>query len=465
MQHPKILLLDCKPRESTGEELERLLTSSHLASTLRREVFAEASQVSFDMSWLADADSCLVFLVLAHEALDQAPVLIRSIRKQEPDMPIMVVIDGCNPDETLKVLQAGAADFLTPPFRLADTLPRVRRLLDQLNLRDRFAQALKETVGLKRLVGRTPIFQAEVRKIPLITRCDNHVLITGETGTGKEMFARAIHYLSPRSDKPFVPVNCGAIPVELVENELFGHERGAFTGANTAHAGLVEEAEGGTLFLDEIDSLPLLAQVKLLRFLQDKEFRRLGSSKPRHADIRTIVASNAVLEDSVQNGRLRQDLYYRLNVVSITLPSLRERPEDIPCLVDHFIRKHSGDLNKEITSVSPAALQKLMLYSWPGNVRELEHTIERAVIFCESSQLSESDIVLPVGKVKGADSFQQAKAKIIEQFEREYIQRLLVSCNGNISRAAQAAKKNRRAFWELMRKHHIDVQNLKLSAP
>ena len=141
MQHPKILLLDCKPRESTGEELERLLTSSHLASTLRREVFAEASQVSFDMSWLADADSCLVFLVLAHEALDQAPVLIRSIRKQEPDMPIMVVIDGCNPDETLKVLQAGAADFLTPPFRLADTLPRVRRLLDQLNLRDRFAQA------------------------------------------------------------------------------------------------------------------------------------------------------------------------------------------------------------------------------------------------------------------------------------------------------------------------------------
>jgi two-component system, NtrC family, response regulator GlrR len=465
MQHPKILLLDCKPHESTGEELERLLTSSHLASSLRREVFAEASQVSFDLSWLADADSCLVFLVLAHQALDQAAILIRSIRAQDPEIPIMAVIDGCNPDETLKVLQEGAADFLIPPIRVDDTLPRVRRLLAQLNRRDNFAQALKERVGLKRLVGTTPVFQAEVRKIPLITRCDNHVLITGETGTGKEMFARAIHYLSPRSDKPFVPVNCGAIPIELVENELFGHERGAFTGANTAHAGLVEEAEGGTLFLDEIDSLPLLAQVKLLRFLQDKEFRRLGSSKPRHADIRTIVASNAVLEDSVQKGRLRQDLYYRLNVVSIALPSLRERTEDIPCLVDHFIKKHSGDLHKEITSVSPAALQKLMLYSWPGNVRELEHTIERAVIFCESSQLSESDILLPPGKIKAVDSFQQAKAKIIEQFEREYIQRLLVSCNGNISRAAQAAKKNRRAFWELMRKHHIDVQNLKPSAP
>jgi DNA-binding NtrC family response regulator len=177
------------------------------------------------------------------------------------------------------------------------------------------------------------------------------------------------------------------------------------------------------------------------------------------------VASNAVLEDSVQKGRLRQDLYYRLNVVSITLPSLRERTEDIPRLVDHFIKKHSAGLYKEITSVSPAALQKLMLYSWPGNVRELEHTIERAVIFCENSQLSDSDIVLPPGKVKAVDSFQQAKAKIIEQFEREYIQRLLVSCNGNISRAAQAAQKNRRAFWELMRKHRIDVHSLKPTAP
>ncbi|HWP52956.1 MAG TPA: hypothetical protein VN476_02425 [Pyrinomonadaceae bacterium] len=162
MQHPKILLLDCKPRESTGEELERLLTSSHLASTLRREVFPEVSQVSFDLSWLADADSCLVFLVLAHQALDQAPVLIRSIRAQEPEIPIMAVIDGCNPDEILKVLQEGAADFLIPPIRVADTLPRVRRLLDQLNRRDRFAQALKQTVGLKRLIGRTPVFQAEV---------------------------------------------------------------------------------------------------------------------------------------------------------------------------------------------------------------------------------------------------------------------------------------------------------------
>jgi len=465
MQHYKILLLDFVPRQNTGEDLERLLASSCMPSTLRREVFADVIQQALDLNWLADSDSSLVFLVLPHRALDQAPILIQSIKGPQPEIPIMVVIDGCSPDETLNVLQAGAADFLTPPLRPADTLPRVWRLLDRLSRKDKFAQALKESVGLKRLIGRTPVFLGELKKIPLIARCDNHVLITGETGTGKEMFARAIHYLSPRSDKPFVPVNCGAIPVDLVENELFGHERGAFTGAHTAHAGLIEEAEGGTLFLDEIDSLPLLAQVKLLRFLQDKEFRRLGSSKPRRADIRTIVASNAILEDSVQQGRLRQDLYYRLNVVSISLPSLRERSEDIPCLVDHFITKHSFDLHKQIDAVSPAALQKLMLYSWPGNVRELEHTIERAVIFCESSQISESEIGLPAAKIKTADSFQQAKAKIVEQFEREYIQRLLVSCNGNISRAAQAAKKNRRAFWELIRKHHINVQNFKLILP
>ena len=465
MKDPKILLLDYNPGESTGEGLERILASSRLASTVRREVLADVSQLDLDLSWLADAESSLVFLVMAHHDLADARLLIRSIKKQEPEVPIMVVIDGCNPDETLRILQEGAADFITPPIRSDDTLPRVWRLLEQLNRRDKLVHALKETIGLKLLIGRTPVFLAEVKKIPLIARCDNHVLITGETGTGKEMFARAIHYLSPRSDKPFVPVNCGAIPVDLVENELFGHERGAFTGANSAHAGLVQEAEGGTLFLDEIDSLPLLAQVKLLRFLQDKEFRRLGSSKPRYADIRTIGASNAILKESVQKGRLRQDLYYRLNVVSVDLPSLRERSEDIPSLVEHFMEKYSARFHKQVDSVSPAALQKLMLYNWPGNVRELEHTIERAVIFCESPHLSETDIVGPVGTVKSADSFQQAKAKIIEQFEREYIQRLLVSCNGNISRAAQAARKNRRAFWELIRKHHINVQKFKLSTP
>jgi two-component system, NtrC family, response regulator GlrR len=320
---------------------------------------------------------------------------------------------------------------------------------------------LKEKVGLKLLIGGAACFRAEIKKIPLIARSDSRVLITGETGTGKEMCARAIHYLSPRAGGPFVPVNCGAIPVDLVENELFGHDPGAFTGANAAKTGLIEEAEGGTIFLDEIDCLPLSAQVKLLRFLQEKEYRRLGSSKIRRADVRVIAASNTSLAEALEKGQVRQDLYYRLNVLSLSLPPLRERREDIPLLAAHFVEKYSPGFQREVKKISAGAMQKLTFYDWPGNIRELEHTIERAVMFSEAPQLSEPDIVLPSRAPADGDSFRRAKAKIIEQFERDYIKRLLVSNNGNISKAAQSARKNRRAFWELMRKHKISVESLR----
>jgi DNA-binding NtrC family response regulator len=465
MRQTKILVLDCNAQENTGETLEGILASSRAAGTLRREVVADLSQIKCDLDWLdddADSCSCLVFLILSRQALAQSRALIECIKRQKPETPIVAVIEDCGPVETLDLLQKGAADFITPPLTAADILPRTWRLLNQTDKREGMIHALKEKVGLKLLIGKTASFLAEVKKIPLIAKCDSRVLITGETGTGKEMCARAIHYLSPRGGKPFMPVNCGAIPIDLVENELFGHERGAFTGANTAQAGLVEEAEGGTLFLDEIDCLPLMAQVKLLRFLQDKEYRRLGSSKPRHADVRMIVASNAVLEDAVQRGHVRQDLYYRLNVVSIALPPLRERREDIPFLAHHFLEKYATEFHKEVKTLSPEAIQKLTFYDWPGNIRELEHTIERAMVFSVTSDLSDGDIVLPTQTRKPGESFQQAKAKVIEQFERDYIQRLLISCNGNISQAAQAARKNRRAFWELIRKHRINVHNFKL---
>ena len=464
MTHNKILLIDCNPQENTGETLEAILTSSHLEGSLRREVIADLSETRFSWDWPEDyttAGSCLIFLVLPRGETERGGALIQSIKRQRSEVPIIVVIEDCAPVQTLELLEKGVSDFITPPLSPAETLPRTWRLLNGSHDREDMVRRLKERVGLKLLVGKSESFQTEVRKVPLIARCDSRVLITGETGTGKEMCARAIHYLSPRSGKPFVPVNCGAIPVELMENELFGHERGAFTGANTARAGLIEEAEGGTLFLDEIDCLSLMAQVKLLRFLQEKEYRRLGSSKARYADVRMIVASNAVLEDAVQKGQVRQDLYYRLNVVSIALPPLRERREDIPLLAGHFLEKFADSFHEEVKTLSPEAIQKLMYHDWPGNVRELEHAIERAVMFCETPVLSEKDIVLPGPARRFGESFQQAKAKIVEQFEKDYIQRLLLSYNGNISRAAQAAHKNRRAFWELIRKHHVDVQNFK----
>jgi DNA-binding NtrC family response regulator len=317
---------------------------------------------------------------------------------------------------------------------------------------------LKERLGLKQLVGESPTLLAEVEKIPPVARCDASVLISGETGTGKEMFARAIHHLSLRSAQAFNPVNCGAIPVELVENELFGHEPGAFTSANAPSVGLLRETDGGSLFLDEVDCLPLLAQVKLLRFLQEKEFRPLGARKPCRVDVRVIAASNGNLEEAVAKGRFRRDLLYRLNVIGFSLPPLRERKEDIPLLARHFVAKHGVTLGAPGRELTSAAIYKLMLYDWPGNVRELENVIERSVVLCPRVLLRPEDIRLPTpAAVEERESFQALKAKTITQFERSYIQELLRAHHGNISRAARAAGKHRRAFWEMMRKHQIRV--------
>lgn len=460
MHEIKVLIVDCDSKENIGDTLEAILLSSRSKANIRRSVIAEGQGASLDKEWFqnySDFEPAVVFLALPRPSFQHSCTLIQSISAYWCNAPLIVVLAECNPAETLELLRKGASDFITLPLRAADTLARVWRLLEQRQSPQNVVHALKEKVGLRLLIGKAPVFSAEVKKIPLIAQSDSRVLITGETGTGKEMCARAIHYLSPRAGNPFVPVNCGAIPVELVENELFGHDAGAFTGANTAKAGLIEEAESGTLFLDEIDCLPPAAQVKLLRFLQEKEYRRLGSSKVRRADVRVITASNSTLDEALQKGQIRQDLYYRLNVISLALPPLRERREDIPVLAQHFLEKYSNEFRRETNTISPEATLRLISYDWPGNVRELEHTIERAVMFSESRLITEDDIVLPVAGHRSEDSFREAKAKVVEQFERAYIQRLLASNDGNISKAAQSARKNRRAFWELMRKHGISA--------
>jgi two-component system response regulator GlrR len=314
----------------------------------------------------------------------------------------------------------------------------------------------------QQIVGKSYALETEINKIPHVAQCDATVLISGETGTGKELCAQAIHYLSPRAGRAFVPVNCGSIPSELIENELFGHEPGAFTHASSRQPGLIQEAEGGTLFLDEVVTLPHYSQDKVLRFLQEKEFRPLGSSKTHQADVRVISASNIDPEEAVREGTLSRNLYYRLNVVPIKLPPLRERREDIPLLAGYFLARYAAKFNKEVADFSREAMQVLALYDWPGNVRELEHVVQRAVVLTSEAVVGIADIVLPhLETTPGQESFKEAKAKVITRFEKDYVTKLLHAYDGNITQAARAAQKNRRAFWELIRKHQIDVREIR----
>jgi DNA-binding NtrC family response regulator len=470
MKPAKILLLDFNPTAGSSGALRDIL-ESHTGRDdieLTQEVIKGGDGVPgpAGLSRLISSDRPdVIFLAPSEGPRGETQELFRSLECESVTAPVIVVSETGGADEMFEWLKLGAADFITAPLKANEVLPRVWQLLEQGGRRANHAQALKGRLAARLLIGESPAFLKEVGKIPLVSKCGASVLISGETGTGKEVCARAIHYLSPRANKPFIPVNCGAIPTELVENELFGHERGAFTGAKDTQAGLIQEADGGTLFLDELDCLPLLAQVKLLRFLQEKEYRPLGSAKTYRTDVRVIAAANRSPEEAVEAGKLRQDLYYRLNVIPLVLPPLRERREDIPLLARHFLAKYAVEFDKPVTDFSAETIRRLVSYDWPGNVRELEHVVVRAVVLCAQSQIRDSDISLPLrAEAAAEESFQGAKNRIIAEFEKSFVERALLLNHGNISRAARAAKKSRRAFWELIRKHQIDVKTLKLHA-
>jgi DNA-binding NtrC family response regulator len=457
MKKADILLLDFIPSGSLGGRLRDILASVPRWAVHLRQVFVGDEGPTAIDRYLTSNPS-LVFLVLPATLLKQGGRLFQHFQKAPEPLPLIVVPEAGEPDDILKLLELGVADFITPPLTALDILPRVRRLLEHTDQLRTPLHRVKERLGARRFLGESEVFRATVKNIPLIARCDASVLISGETGTGKELCARAIHYLSPRAARPFVPVNCGAIPTELVENELFGHERGAFTNAVSTQTGLIEEADGGTLFLDEADCLPLLAQVKLLRFLQEREYRPLGTAKTRRADVRVIAAATVDFDEAIRSGKLRRDLYYRLNVIPLRLPPLRERAEDIPLLARHFLARYAAEFDKPALSFSADALEVLSRHPWPGNVRELEHLIERAVALSEGEVIEGSALSLPRGAAAAPpSSFREARAR----FERAYIEDLLVAHNGNISKAARAAHKNRRAFWELIRKHQIDVDRFR----
>ena len=463
MEPKSILLLEFEGVGQLANTLHQILESSpHPDFKLACHASTDFDAFDSELSKIVFRQKpSLILVALPRVQLKTLDALFQVLGPGASSARVVVVVEA-DQEELAELVRPGIADFIIPPLRDTEVLVRIRRLLNQANQEQSTRKALIEKLGMQQLIGQSPAFLNEMSKIPLLGRSEISVLISGETGTGKEMVGRAIHYLSPRASKPFIPVNCGAIPVELLENELFGHERGAFTGAATARNGLIQEAEQGTLFLDEVNSLPLLAQVKLLRFLQSKEYRPLGSTKALTGDVRIIAASNANLEAEVAAGTLRQDLYYRLNVVPIVLPPLRVRANDIILLARHFLAHYAAKLNSPVVDISPEAERKLLLYSWPGNVRELEHVIERVVVLCTEKIIQEHHIVLSGENNQLAQlSFQELKARVVSQFEKDYIQSLLTAYRGNISQAAQAAQKERRTFWELVRKHKIDVQKFK----
>ena len=470
MRPPTIALFDFNPLAAVaGALMTPLAALGQPVATVLHE-----SLEDHDMAAAIEALTTTVFrtqpdvVILAFTASAQraADDVFARLLARNSAPPVVVVPCAEDPDVISALLDRGASDYLLPPFRLSDVQPRLRRLLaPRPGPPASAAGTANGGPGLGEFIGESPALLEQIRKIPRIARSDACVLIAGETGTGKELCARAVHYSSPRASCPFVPLNCGAVPVDLLENELFGHAAGAFTSANGSQGGVIREADGGSLFLDEVDALPLSAQVKLLRFLQDKHYRPLGGGKLSKANVRVIAASNHDLAQLLRDGRLRPDLFYRLNVLSLHLPSLRSRREDIPLLAAHFAAKHAAELGMAARPYSPAALHKLRLHDWPGNVRELENVVERAVILGEGPCIEGRDLDLPETPSPAGEpvSFGRRKAQLVADFEASYLRDLLERHRGNITQAAHAAQKNRRVFFQLMRKHHLRV--LRFPAP
>lgn len=378
--------------------------------------------------------------------------------------PILAVLPRESDEKLLRIASEAAADFLFWPLRKDEFVRRVERILGrEVNDPESIRRRLTQEIGLAQLVGKDAAFVRAIEQIPLIARSDVPVLLLGETGTGKELCARAIHHLSRRAEFPFIPVECGAIPEHLAENELFGHRRGAFTDARTDQKGLAAMAERGTLFLDEVDALSPAAQAKLLRFLQEGTYRALGAEQFTPANVRIVAATNCDLEARIRDNQFRSDLYFRLNVLELRLPALRDRRGDIALLAHHFMRSISKQAPAQEKALSPGALRMLEEYDWPGNLRELFNVLQRAMVFCPGTQILPTNIALrgSFGASAGTVvNFRRARMQAIESFERVYVEDMLRKHRGNITRAAAEAGKDRRAFGRLVKKYGIDRKTI-----
>ncbi|MDZ7343652.1 MAG: sigma-54 dependent transcriptional regulator [candidate division KSB1 bacterium] len=429
MQVKSILVVD--DEESIRESLEKVLSKAGYRT-------ATASSGNEALALLAEQPADVVLADLKMPDGDGIE-LLKNVKKKYADTEVILLTGYGTIETAVEAMKEGAYDFITKPPKKAVILSAVERAIEHQNLaqENKYLKAqLGKAAVYDDIIGSSAAFRKVLEMVERVAPLVSTVLITGESGTGKEVIARAIHQKSPRAKKRFVPINCAAIPENLVESELFGHVKGAFTGATRDKQGLFKVAEGGTLFLDEISSVPLSLQVKLLRAIEQKEIMPVGSTNPEFVDVRIIAATNKNLAQEVDKGNFREDLYYRLNVVGINIPPLRERPEDIPELVDHFIKIYNAQLGKQVRGVDLAVLSVFTEYEWKGNVREIENVIERAMILCDGDilklehfpQIHHQDVIV-----------EQAGAGLkgsIKRFERDAILRALDMAGGDKSKAA-----------------------------
>jgi len=392
--------------------------------------------------------------------------LFRTARRQDPNIPLLILSDGATAKTAVECMKLGAADYIIKPFLPDEFVVTVRHLLEARRLREEYRSLQWQSVrahSFDNIVGRSPSMRHVFKTIHLVSETEVDVLIVGETGTGKELVARSIHNRSHRKEGPFMAVDCGAIPETLLESELFGYEKGSFTGAETRSVGLLELANRGTFFLDEVGELPMRLQVKLLRALQERRIRRIGGKEEIELDVRVIAATSRDLNAEIREHRFRDDLYYRINVARIELPPLRARTEDIPLLVSHFTSNYAQQMQKELVEVEPEVTEILSRYAWPGNIRELQNVLRRAIAMTAHHILSIEDLpdeilVQGAGKHnKGqGGGFFHLREQRISAFEKWYLTSLLKSCSGDVSRASRKAELPRGTLYRLLKKHKLD---------
>jgi len=409
----------------------------------------------------------LVLLDIRMPKLDGISAL-KKIKAIAPETIVIMITAYASADTAIKAMKEGAYDYITKPFKVEEIKLVIKNALEKKNLQKEnilLRQVVRDRFHFGNIIGQSSKMVSLYDLLEKVSPTKTNILITGESGTGKELVAKAIHYNSPRKEKPFVTLNCGAIPETLIESELFGHMKGAFTDAIATKKGLFEVADEGTLFLDEISELALLMQVKLLRVLQDREFKRVGGTEDIRVDVRIISATNKDLEEAVKAKHFREDLFYRLNVIQIRLPSLRERKEDIPLLTNHFLKKYSEELNKNISKLSPEALQILLSYEYPGNVRELQNIIERAVALESSQELTPKNLNSylsdsPLLKKRAMDIDIPNEGidmeKMVEDLERTLLLKALDKTKGIKKKAAELLHINFRSMRYRLEKYGLN---------